>query len=70
MKLNNYLEEILEINPKEINYNGNENTEVDYDWNTSYKDHLVQTGLVFEVNEGLLEIKFRKMMEELAINGQ
>ncbi|ENV5883847.1 hypothetical protein ACFIPR_003215 [Enterobacter kobei] len=77
MKLKNYLEELLEINPKEINYNGNENTEVDYDWNKSYKESLSSTGLSFEVNEGLLdilsELKFRKLMEEharKAINGQ
>ncbi|MFK0368972.1 hypothetical protein ACIQT3_02135 [Enterobacter sichuanensis] len=73
MKLKNYLEELLEINPNEINYNGNENTEVEYDWEKSHKESLLSTGLSFEVEEGLLEIKFRKMMEEharKATNGQ
>ncbi|WP_277903880.1 hypothetical protein [Enterobacter hormaechei] len=56
MKLKEYLETLLNINSNQIKYNGMEDTHVAYDWNTSYKDHLVQTGLIFEVKDGVLEI--------------
>lgn len=56
MKLKEYIETLLNINTNQINYNGMEDTHVAYDWNTSYKEHLEQTGLVFEVNDGVLEI--------------